>query len=111
MNFINLTPHAITIFDNDNKTTINPSGIIARVSVKNTLVKTIYNVPRINLYKETTGEVINLPETKEDTGYIVSLAIRKAVPNRNDLFSPTELVRDNNGNVLGCNGLTGNFND
>ena len=56
------------------------------------------------------GPVTGLPafEADEDAGYIVSSLVRLALPDRIDLFSPADLVRDAAGAVIGCRSLEGN---
>ena len=48
------------------------------------------------------GKVSNLPEPKDGVLYIVSAAVRTALPERNDLASPAHLVRDEEGRIIGC---------
>jgi len=45
---------------------------------------------------------IKLPQSEENTFYIVSVLIRQAFPERKDLVSPGKLVRNNSGEVIGC---------
>lgn len=102
--FVNLTPHALTIVKNDGSTIVlQPESTPARVKVTRHVVKT---VNAIDLYSAEYGEVENLPEIKHGVYYIVSLLVKSAVPYRNDLVSPGDLVRDENGNVISCKGLT-----
>lgn len=105
MNIVNLTPHDINIVTpsgNISYQTIVRSGLVARVSVVSDQVDTINSIP---IYVVRYGEVENLPPPQENTIYIVSLLVKQASPRRTDLFSPGELVRDVNGNVIGCKGL------
>jgi len=48
------------------------------------------------------GKVENLPNPLLDTWYIVSHMTRVACPNRFDLLSPGDLVRNEKGEILGC---------
>ena len=95
---INLTPHEIKI----NELVFVPSGIVARVSQKITPVKMFDGIP---LVVTKFGETIDLPEYEDDTLLIVSAMVRIANPDRNDLASPGDLVRNENGQVVGCNNL------
>ena len=37
--------------------------------------------------------------------YIVSQLVKNALPDRTDLLVPAEVVRDGNGNIIGCKSL------
>ena len=60
------------------------------------------------LYRQSFGAVDGLPVPAEGTMYVVSLLVRQAAPDRADLASPGELVRDNAGQPTGCKGLAVN---
>lgn len=47
-------------------------------------------------------EIVNLPEPKTDTFYIVSKMVAQAFPERKDLIFPGTVVRDADGRVVGC---------
>lgn len=51
------------------------------------------------------GVVEGLPEPEEDTIYIVSNLVAQAVPHREDVFFPDDIVRDEQGNIIGCRAL------
>lgn len=52
-------------------------------------------------------EIIGLPEAEEGVVLIVAKAVCDAAPaSRGDLMSPGRLIRDEDGNVIGCDGLT-----
>lgn len=101
MNIINLTPHAINIIDGDTTTTIDPSGTVARVSVK--VVAT--NNPI--LYKQQYGDVQDLPAPQDDTIYIVSALVLARVPHRTDVYAPltAQAIRNDAGQIIGVPGL------
>jgi len=98
--FINLTPHVI----NEVVTGLSlpPSGTIARVSASNTVVD---NIDGIEIYQTVYGEVIGLPEPQPGVYYIVSGAVLSACPDRKDLLAPGELVRNADGQPIGCKGF------
>ena len=48
------------------------------------------------------GEPEGLPDFVEGTFYIVSQLVKSALPQRNDLLVPAEVVRDSEGNIIGC---------
>lgn len=47
-------------------------------------------------------EVVNLPDPKPGTYYIVSKMLAQAYPERKDLIFPGTLVRNESGDVVGC---------
>lgn len=105
MMFVNLTPHKLNIYTPDEIgcTVIEPSGRVARVTVTREVAG---EAAGITLFKTTFGDVVDLPEPQEDTIFIVSALVRGRVDNREDVFSPGELVRDDDGRPVGCRGIT-----
>lgn len=102
-NFVNLTPHALDVRDiSGDKTSIPPSGEIARIEVRDHEVVIINN---IMVYRALKGKVEGLPAPKDGVFYLVSLAVRDALPDRQDLLSPGNLLRRADGTPEGCNGL------
>ena len=109
-----LTPHEVKIFKlngtvPDLDVVIEASDTIARVSCE--YIKVDKRVDGIDLYRSVFGEVTGLPEYSEGVYLLVSTMVREALPLRNDLVSPGQLLRDDDGNVIGCLGLVGNFNN
>ncbi len=105
---LNLTPHTVSLFDATGENllvSIEPTAPAARCSVNNVQVGAANGVP---LFASTYGEVIDLPEPREDTIYVVSLIVRQAMPARTDLASPGELIRDTDGKPIGAKGLAVN---
>ena len=102
MNFINLTPHTINIVTDNGTINVSPSGNVARVATSYKIVAFINNVP---IYECDYGDLTGLPEANGVDYYIVSGMVKTAVPHRTDVFSPGELVRDENGKPVGCRGL------
>lgn len=101
MRFENLTPHSIREVTTGQ--TIPPSGIIARVKSSTVKVAEHSLAP---IYASTFGEIEGLPEPKEGTVYIVSSLALNAVPlERQDVVSPGNLQRDQNGIPIGCVGF------
>ena len=105
MTIINLTPHAINLLSTNNEpiTTILPTSPPARVSTTTTFSRML-GVARIT--QTVFGDVEDLPEPQEGIIYIVSRIVRAALPNRDYLFYPNELVRDENGSIVGCQSLS-----
>jgi hypothetical protein len=94
----NLTPHPINLPG----LTIPASGQIARVSVSLAPAGGIDGVP---LVRGIYGAVYGLPDAVPGTIYIVSAMVRAACPDRQDLASPADLVRDASGAIVGCRAL------
>lgn len=109
MKLVNLTPHAIRIigaFRCDSMTVVPPDGMVARVTHRD-LFEGFFEVgdSLVPTYHTIFGTVDGLPDEVEGTVYIVSALVAKAIPGRRDLYSPAGLIRDENGNVIGCRGL------
>ena len=106
-NFINCTPHPLNICNEDGNTVLAipapPTGTpLPRVSV---VLKNIEYIGVIPLFKAVVGEVIDLPDEEENVFLIVSSMLQAAAPQRKDLLSPGELIRDENRQPIGCKGL------
>ena len=95
---INTTPHQINLPG----LTIPPSGTVARVSVQLADAGTHDGVA---LVRGNYGEVTGLPPQEDGVLYVVSALVRAALPHRSDLASPAKLVRDEKGNITGCEAL------
>lgn len=104
MKFINLTPHNINVVTNG-QTFSFPSNGLARVSTKQVQIGDINGIP---IFSTEYGQVEGLPDQEDGTIFIVSTLVRAQVPHRKDVFSPKGLVRDENGAVIGCEGLDSN---
>jgi hypothetical protein len=98
---INLTPHTVKLVNELGVLELYSQGV-ARVSSTQTEVGRVIGVPVV---KATFGEVTGLPEPVEGTMYVVSALVRGALPNRTDLASPGDPVRDEAGNVVGAKSL------
>lgn len=127
---VNLTPHQINFITSYNIEigrdelgapeyvteerihTLKPSGTVARCKVDRQEVDSIiaqevdeewdFTLP---ITKTKFGEVEGLPEPQEGIIYIVSNLVAQAVPDREDVFFPDDIVRDEHGNVIGCRAL------
>jgi hypothetical protein len=104
MNIVNLTPHKINIFNEDNEeiTVIDPSGIVAKIGTKRKKIATVLSIP---FFLTEIEQPEGLPEPAEGTIYIVSGMFRSHV-DRPDLYQPGELLRDDEGRPIGCIGLS-----
>ena len=96
----NLTPHTITLLIDGEMEEILPDGIVPRVSKTQI---TICEGP-IKVVKEVFGEIKDLPEPNGDL-LIVSQICCAAVPERDDLYYPTDLIRDDEGRIVGARAL------
>lgn len=100
---INLTPHVITIVSEVRTAIVPPSGQIARVASKTETVGEVNGIP---IFKQSFGEVTDLPEAKEGTFYIVSRMVKDRVPERDDVLVPGTPIRDDKGVIIGADGLS-----
>ena len=104
MNIVNLTPHKVVLISEEgNRKEYFPSGRVARLRMHDIRADIIDGFP---VYKGLPMEVIELPEEKEDTFYIVSLAVLQHCKDRYDLIAPdtSRAVRDEDGNIIGVRG-------
>lgn len=101
MQIINLTPHAIHLPDR----TIEPSGQLARCSE---VSSPVWTFDGIDLITRSYGAVSGLPDPQPQTLYIVSMLVRQALPERSDIASPGDLVRDESGAIVGAKNLVVN---
>lgn len=118
MTIINLTPHAINIYNESSvsgsvliegllpERTILPSGVVARVSVHEEFLDVLDGIP---VYRSYYGSIEGLPAPEAGTFYIVSaLTAAAAVASGrdcSDLLTPVKQVRDASGRVVGCLGF------
>lgn len=95
---INLTPHPIVFPDR----IIAPTAPPARCAEVSAPAEEFDGVPLIT---RAYGEVYDLPDPAPAVMYIVSAMVRMARPERHDLASPGDLVRDAAGAIVGCKNL------
>ena len=106
MKLKNFTPHNVVIVINESTKIVIPSDGIARVTGAKTVAPSIdVDGVIIETFKSSFGEVENLPPQEEGVMVIVSAMAADAAKDRNDLLVPGELVRDNDGNIIGCKSL------
>ncbi len=84
VSIVNCTPHPITIKTVEKETTFQPSGILPRVAVVQDQAQPISGFTCVT---SKTGEVEGLPESEQNTFYIVSGMVFGAT-NRKDLIAP-----------------------
>lgn len=101
---VNMTPHALNIIQRNGETlTVAPSGWVPRCSSTEEVDGVIGGL--IELTRQTLGEVEGLPDPIPGAFYVVSRLVASAA-NRPDLLVPGPLVRDDQGRVIGCKGLS-----
>lgn len=99
----NFTPHSIVV--------VGESGETLKVFQSEGLVRLkaetipVGEVAGIKLTATKFGEPEGLPECIDGIYYIVSQLVKTALPNRPDLLVPAEVVRDTNGQIIGCKSL------
>lgn len=108
--YLNLTPHALYVKAQDGEyVTIPPSGDVARV-IYDRLPPEQVRIDGHEVSVAVAGaprEIIGLPEPEPGVVYIVAMAVAASAPaHRGDLMSPGKLIRDEDGTVIGCDGLT-----
>lgn len=107
MTIINLTPHDITIRDDDEITTVYPaSGTVARIT------ETVAGEPSPHAHRQvvvTFAEVAGLPGPARGVTYIVSMPCAMALAasggRRRDVVYPHHQYRDDRGRILGADQL------
>ena len=99
MTLINLTPHPITLIQGELVTVYPKEPVPARVSQQ---VTYSYVEDGILYEKIEFGPVSFLPAPVKNARYIVSAMVKSACPDRMDLVSPGELVRNSDENIIGC---------
>ena len=103
MDFINLTPHPVSLYrDEELVATFPPSGKVARVR---TVTRDAGRHLLVPVVEQTAGEVEGLPDPDGETIYIVSLFVRQALRGRTDVVAPDtgpeSVVRDADGRIIG----------
>ena len=101
---VNMTPHPLNIVQRNGEVlTVEPSGVVPRCASTEKLDQSI---GLIDVTRQTLGEVEGLPEEIPGAFYIVSRLVASAATGRDDLLVPGPLVRDDQGRVIGCKGLS-----
>ena len=102
INYVNLTPHNISLVLDDGIHEI-PSEGIARAEEEKTLIKTLPG--GIPIYKIRYGNVSGVPEPAENTYYVVSKIVADALIGRDDILIVTQTIRNEKGQIIGCMGF------
>ena len=102
---INLTPHPLSLVGEGGTLQVPASGQIARLAVERTALDPV-TIDGVTLLvsRPKLGEMTGLPPAEEGVILIVSALVAEAA-NREDIFSPGELIRSPEGAVIGARGL------
>lgn len=94
----NFTPHEVILCGK-----VYPSEGIARCTVSSNKIGDVDGIP---VNEKDYGEVVGLPEPKDGDYFVVSTIVAQAVKGvRSDCLVPDELVRDEQGRIIGANAL------
>ncbi len=100
---VNMTPHPVMVIDQtgDVVRRFETAGQIRLAS------HAVAGEPIDGIPTSTTifGEAVGLPEATPGIFFIVSQMVKSAYPERTDLLVPAEVVRDRDGNIIGCRSL------
>lgn len=99
----NCTPHSLNVLVGEEVIDLAPTGIVPRCSQSEVTAGEVAGIP---VTRQVFGEVIDLPEPEEGVFFVVSRMVAAACPERRDLLIPGALVRDDEGRVVGCRGLS-----
>lgn len=104
----NLTPHPLQMLCTPGEPiTIQPEATPARVEMTVTSADPIQaNNGTIQSVVEQPGQVIDLPDQQPGVVLVVSRVVFNAFPNRTDLACPTNLIRNDDGDVIGAKALS-----
>ena len=106
MAVINMTPHAVNIVMGDDVVVIPASGIIPRCKQDTVQIGiAVVDGKEIPITRTVFGAVEDLPPKADGDLLIVSMLVAKACPDRDDLLIPNGIVRDGEGNIIGCTSL------
>jgi hypothetical protein len=97
-----LVDHAVDIKTVDGKIRkIPPSGQVARAEKKNMPFKVFSNI----LINAPCWTIVNLPEPKKNTLYVVSRMVKNLVPWRYDVVCPGEPITNTKKERIGADGF------
>lgn len=108
-NAVNLTPHEITIMNDEGAIVarVAPSGTLARCQETRESVEGLaWGLSHIQVSCATYGAVTGLPAPKSGIVYLVSALVLAQCAGRDDVFAPGPAVRNDAGQVVGCMGLS-----
>ena len=103
---INLTPHAIVVKNGDRSAVYEPSGMVARMETKTSVIGEVDGFPVVK--NEVVGS--NLPAPEKGVFYLVSAMVLAGFPERGDLLAPNtnEAKRNEMGHIVSVPGFVSN---
>jgi hypothetical protein len=106
MKLINMTPHTIHLYDGETLILeLEPSGVCPRLSQREVPVEAS-GLP-VPLVAVVYGDPEPLPPPQPGVGYVVSHLYASALqPPRADVFVPADVVRDDEGRIIGSRKLS-----
>lgn len=104
MRLLNLTPHTVVLCGQDGPITLPASSRPARVDER---VEGCGAVSGVTLGRVDYGTPIDLPDPEPGTLLVVSSIVRLLCPDRQDLVSPADFVRDDSGRPIVARALVG----
>ena len=103
MKLINLCPHPVCVQHANGETSTIPSSGNARVTVEAQLAGSVELEGHVvQVVEGLYGPVTGLPDATPNCAFIVSHMVRMALPRRQDLLSPAEILRDAQGGIVAC---------
>ena len=107
---VNLTPHRLDVIADDGFViSIEPSGEIARCDSSKEVAETVkfegFEDHPVTIYKTLFGDPSGVPAPEKDVLNMTSMVVAREC-HRDDVSSPGDLVRDENGVPKGCRGLS-----
>lgn len=105
---VNLTPHNVNFMGESDKVLHvferceNPPRLKENKELDGLIS---FNKYFIRVFRKEFQPETNLPPQIDGVFYIVSNLIASAFPDRNDLLIPDDVVRDNDGQIVGCRGF------
>lgn len=104
MDVVNLTPHEVKIYVDENTfITIPKAEEPLRLEEESEFVDAIeLNGYDIMIYSKKYHPANELPPEEEDVYYIVSALVARAYPNRHDFLIPNDMIRDDDGRIVMC---------
>lgn len=101
---VNLTPHPVDVVTVDGRVVrIEAQPRPARLEVISDVTGALpIDGSAVPLVSERMGDPIDLPEEAPGRLLVVSRTVMEHLPHRRDLVTPTDLVRDAAGRVVGC---------
>jgi hypothetical protein len=103
---INLTPHPVQIFGEEGSIVLPCSAVPARLEGTTGPVGhvTVDGVS-VAVVQHHYDRIVGLPGPSPGVLFVVSQLVLDFLPERQDLVTPSDLIRDESGAVIGCRAL------